>query len=438
MKATDVKACLVQQIQNLSTNSRLYTRNPERDFTRKRKLPFERVITSILSMGGGTLTNELLDQFGHSSDTVTAAAFVQQRKKLLPDAMEALFHSFAKAGTAKLHNGLRLLAVDGSDVQIATNIADTESLHSNIPGRKAVNIIHLNAMYDLLQHTYVDAIIQKRRLLNEHDAFVTMIDRSDLKNVLAIADRGYESYNSMAHIQEKDWFYLIRVKDGKIGIARGLELPTSNEFDVFVDLSLTRSRSNEVKRLLKDRNRYKYMSQSQPFDYLPQSIRGCKTPVFYKLPFRIVRLQVSDNLYETLVTNLDASQYPAKELKRLYAMRWGIETSFRKLKYTIGLRHFHSKKVEYILQEIFARLIMYNFTELITSSVVIQQKNRKFDYHINFSVAAHICRIFFRGDVSPPMIEAVLAKFLSPIRPGRGYPRRKIMKGFVSFTYRIS
>ena len=146
MKATDVKACLVQQIQNLSTNSRLYTRNPERDFTRKRKLPFERVITSILSMGGGTLTNELLDQFGHSSDTVTAAAFVQQRKKLLPDAMEALFHSFAKAGTAKLHNGLRLLAVDGSDVQIATNIADTESLHSNIPGRKAVNIIHLNAM----------------------------------------------------------------------------------------------------------------------------------------------------------------------------------------------------------------------------------------------------------------------------------------------------
>ena len=33
--------------------------------------------------------------------------------------------------------------------------------------------------------------------------------------------------------------------------------------------------------------------------------------------------------------------------------RWGIERSFRKLKYTIGLTNFHAKKVEYILQEIF-------------------------------------------------------------------------------------
>lgn len=31
------------------------------------------------------------------------------------------------------------------------------------------------------------------------------------------------------------------------------------------------------------------------------------------------------------------------------------------LKYTIGLTNFHAKKVEYIHQEIFARLIIYNF-----------------------------------------------------------------------------
>ena len=438
MKAVDVKACLVQKIHDLSVDSRLYSKNPERDFTRKRKLPFEQVVTTILGMGGGSLANELLDRCGCSSDAVTASAFVQQREKLLPAAMETLFHSFAQTGTTKLYNGLRLLAVDGSDVQISTNTEDSESLHSNNPGRKAVNILHLNAMYDLLQKTYADAIIQKKRLLNEHEAFVSMIDRSTCKNALVIADRGYESYNSMAHMQEKGWFYLIRVKDGKIGIARGLELPNTDEFDVFVDLSLTRSRSNEIKQLLQDRNHYKYMSQTQPFDYLPESVRGCKEPIFYRLPFRIVRLKISDNLYETLVTNLNAERYPAEELKRLYAMRWGIETSFRRLKYTIGLRHFHSKKVEYILQEVFARLIMYNFTELVASSAAVQEKGRKYDYRINFSAAAHICRAFFRGNVTPPMLEAALAKFLSPVRPGRGYPRRKNMKGFVSFAYRIA
>ena len=40
------------------------------------------------------------------------------------------------------------------------------------------------------------------------------------------------------------------------------------------------------------------------------------------------------------------------DIKRLYAMRWGIETSFRNLKHTLGLLHLHAKKVEFVLQEI--------------------------------------------------------------------------------------
>ena len=46
------------------------------------------------------------------------------------------------------------------------------------------------------------------RLLQE------MVDRSTIPEALIIADRGYESYNSMAHIQEKGWYFLIRIKDG--------------------------------------------------------------------------------------------------------------------------------------------------------------------------------------------------------------------------------
>ena len=52
-------------------------------------------------------------------------------------------------------------------------------------------------------------------------------------NVIVIADRGYEAYNNMAHIQEKGWFYLIRVKDFNqysSGILHGLELPDTEEF----------------------------------------------------------------------------------------------------------------------------------------------------------------------------------------------------------------
>lgn len=50
-----------------------------------------------------------------------------------------------------------------------------------------------------------------------------------------------------------------------------------------------------------------------------------------------------------LMTNLDAAQFPLSELRELYARRWGIETSFRELKYTVGLIHLHSRKSDLVL-----------------------------------------------------------------------------------------
>jgi len=45
---------------------------------------------------------------------------------------------------------------------------------------------------------------------------------------------------------------------------------------------------------------------------------------------------------------------------------------------------FHSKKVEFILQEIFARLVMYNFSELITLHVVIEKRTENMNIRSTF------------------------------------------------------
>ena len=295
-------------------------------------------------------------------------------------------------------------------------------------------------MYDLLQRTYVDAIVQKRHCCDECRSLADMVDRSSVKQpAIIIADRAYESYNVLAHIQEKGWFFLIRVKDSSSsGLAAGLDLPLLDMFDFPVHLSLTRKQTNETKHLRKQRNHYKLISSSQTFDYLPVKSRKHLPTVFYQLPFRVVRFSISENSFETVVTNLPLDSFPPSELKRLYAMRWGIETSFRELKYTVGLLHFHAKKTEHILQEIFARLTMYNYSELITSHVVIQKHNRKYSYRANFSVAVHVCRQFFLGNVSPPDVEALIARHVSPIRPGRSRPRILSAKNAVSFIYRVA
>ena len=267
-----------------------------------------------------------------------------------------------------------------------------------------------------------------------------MVDRSQLGTALVIADRGYESYNLMAHIQEKGWYFLIRIKDtcSENGISRGLGLPESECFDMDIDLKLTTRQTKETKRLCEDRTQYRFIPAKNAFDYLPRKNRKHDPVVFYHLPFRIVRFKITDNTYETVVTNLDKFAFPALELKKLYSMRWGIETSFRELKYTLGLLHFHAKKVEYIYLEVFARLIMYNFAELITSTVVISKADTKYTYKANFSVAVHVCRQFLLGNVSPHDVEALVRRYVSPIRPGRSRPRKTTDKRAVSFIYRVA
>ena len=40
---------------------------------------------------------------------------------------------------------------------------------------------------------------------------------------------------------------------------------------------------------------------------------------------------------------------------------------------------------------------MYNFSELVTSSVIIQKADAKYVYKANFSAAVHVCRQLFNS-----------------------------------------
>ncbi len=162
---------------------------------------------------------------------------------------------------------------------------------------------------------------------------------------------------------------------------------------------------------------------------------------YYDITLRIVRFKLTDGTYECLITNLPQEEYPVETLKELYAKRWGIETSFRELKYAVGLAAFHAKKVEYIKQEIWARMILYNFCELITASIIIGQKTeRKHTYQLNYTRAIVICHYFIRlkEEKAPPDVEKLISQELLPIRTGRCNPRKVRPKSSISFLYRIA
>ena len=414
--------------------------HPEKDFTRNRKITFISTIKSILSFGGGTLTNELLKINKFATDTPTSSAFVQQRDKITPKAFSALLSMINQAFDQDIrYKDYRLMAVDGSHIHVPTNPQDIDSFVKCTENERPHNEFHLNAMFDILQKFYTDAVVQKYRTQNEDKAMIEMIERATYQKAIAICDRGYESYNNMAHLQESNWKYIIRIKEpGGYGIADGLQLPESTEFDLSVNLSITRRKNKETKELLTNKNQYRYIPHKVKFDYLSTKFKRTDPAEFYTLNFRIVRIEIKENTFEMLVTNLSEEEFPKEELKILYAMRWGIETSFRNLKYIVGMLGFHSRKSESVTQEIYASLIMHNMTQLVASCVKLPERETKYDYTVRFSIAAAIIKSLFLGDISPPDAEILIRRNISPIRPNRNYSRKPRAKAQIQFTYRIA
>ena len=428
-----VKEILLSKMHEMASCCWLFVRNPNSDFTRRRKLDFETMLRCLIAMESGSLKRELLKMFRFNPDTATVSAFNQQREKILPEALEFLFREFNQGiGEYRTYRGFRLLANDSSDLNIARNPDDWENYFQHHPDSAGYNQLQLNAMYDLLSRRYTDAIIHPGVKNNECRAMADMIDRCDCGHkTIFIADRGYEAYNIFAHAEQRGMYYLVRVKDvgSRGGMASSFPLPQTKEFDTEVNLMLTRKYINRTKACLG----YKFLSASSPFDYLSQN-------KFYPISLRVVRFAIDADTYECVITNLSKKEFPPDELKKLYGMRWGIETAFRELKYAIGLSCFHAKKLDSIKQEIFARLILYNFCEIITAHVAILQKVTKHAYQANYTMAIHFCRHFlrFNSDISPPVLEMLIQQNLLPVRPGRTHPRKHTPKAFVSFMYRIA
>lgn len=223
-----VTVSLENLISELARNPSLFLKNPDTDFSRNRKINFKTCVGITMNSGGCTLNKELLDFFDFDVNAPTVSAYTQQRAKILPEAFEYLFHAFTEenAQTKNLYEGYQLLACDGSNLTIAPNLNDPETLWKSNQLGATGNHLHLNALYDVLNRTYIDALVQTASTYQEHRACIQMIERVTLDKVILIADRGYENYNIMSHAIEKGWKFLIRIKDvHSNGIASGLELP---------------------------------------------------------------------------------------------------------------------------------------------------------------------------------------------------------------------
>lgn len=437
MKKTDAIADELKALLNLAitrsiSEYRMKYPAQKNIFSRHRILTMSKMIQILLSIQGGSLKKELYNMGIEAS----ASAFVQQRNKIPYTVFEDAFSIFNSLWKdPKLYKGYRVLAVDGTVVNMARN-PQSESFVKHRGTPKGYNQLHVNPLYDVLNKTYVDCMIQPQPKQDEIGALAFMLVWNNFpEKTLIVADRGYESYNIFAHLLETpNVDFLIRVKQNHSSMREIKKLPFM-ELDTDVSFTITTTQTNVDKE-----NGYILVQKKKGRTYNEQSKFGSwDFPSPYPMRFRVVRFQLNTGEYETLVTSLPRS-FTLAEIRELYHARWGIETAFRELKYGVGLVNLHGKKDEFVMQEIYAAMIMSNFCNRITGQVVLEKKaGNMYVYNVDQSMAIDLCREFYREEhADSKKLVADIKRYTVPVRPDRQDQRNIKSKSFTGFVYRVS
>ena len=406
----------------------------DKQFSRKSALSAETLMRLLIGAEGGSL-----DKILHAAGIeVTASAVSQRRAQIAPEAFRAAFDNFNTSCTDKdLFQGYRLFAVDGTAVNLPCNAKSASFvINSGIP--KGVNQLHVTPLYDILNRTFADVIIQPEPKKDEIGAAITMLQRNDFaQKTLIIGDRGFASYNLIAHILSKpNTDFLIRIKGNSRSAMREVAKLPMMALDCDISFTVCITQTNE------DKKHAEYIHMNVPKKSKPGTkTRGSRWDFgnYYPMKFRICRFLLDNGEFETVATSLPRS-IDLATIKELYHMRWGIETSFRDLKYTLGLVNLHGKSDAYAEQEIYANLTAFNYASRVCREVIVSQpKDGAYAYKVNFKMAVMLCREFIRTQSKDgDKLRAQIARYTVPIRPGRQDQRDLKVKGFPGFVYRIA
>ena len=336
----------------------LFSKNPGHDFTRQHlgKLSFYDTMRLIISMGKGSTNDEIMDYFDLDPDLIPSqSAFCQRRRQISLSAFEYLFSEFSSSfpSTTDKFKDHCILACDGCHVVYATNSDIIEDYNKpRLIDYKGYNHMHLNGFVDVISKAFLDVVIQPGQQPDEREALHSMLDHftpDDPQKYIITADRGYESYDLLFHCELKNLGYVFRVKSPSspksILSYYASELPDDlEEFDVTIKRFFTDKATNIMKS---QSDVYRYINPSKNTPHFYELLRKNHSHLYFLL-FRVVKIKTTENT-----------------------------------------------------QEIYFRLILYNFGIFIANEAAEENRKKKRDgsnkylYELDFSSALKTARKFF-------------------------------------------
>jgi hypothetical protein len=390
---------LLKNIANAQSTLNI-ARIKENSFIRNRGMPFTYALEFLLDMRKTTLQTRLNLYFEHvkGGNPISQQAFSKLRMNFDHSPFETMVRELVKKEYSgqyelPLWNGYHVFAIDGSFLQLPR----TDELRKvyGVRGRGGMcPCAGISVLYDVLHGWALDPIIAKadrseRLECERHIDFL----HSDLSNIaqnsIITLDRGYPSLDLLGKLQ-----------------------------------------STGVKFLARCNSQFLSQINNAPFG---DSVVVLKNDV----TVRVIKLELPSGEIETLITNL--FELPEPLFGELYALRWGIETAYFRLKEELCVEKFSGKTPNSIRQDFWASMVLLNSVAVFqreANHAVQERQQDKSVKHTNRARTSGLIvtlrdRFIFAvlsgnplfSNVEMEQIIRAMAREVSPVRPGRSFPR---------------
>ena len=379
-------------------------KSADKNFTRNRKWTFSRLFFFISCVISKRLQSEIDNYFAEIFQAnipnrfASSASFTKARKKIKEEAFrfvsDQLIQKFYTDFNLQKFYGYRILAVDGSIYTLPRTKETIKEFGENVFSKDKTWVkAQVSHLADVVNNVVIDHKVAA------YKACERILALNHFKHCgngdITVFDRGYWSKDIMEQIYETDSKFCFRVKSNCCKIV--MNFVESAETDI-----ITEFKTNK-----------------------------------YLIKVRLTKIELDSGETEYLLTNLtDEKRFTIPILKKLYQLRWGIEEQYKDLKYALVIENFSGKSVQAILQDINAKILMYNLTIMSFKTMVekkVKLKKRKYEYKLNKRAALSKVVEFFiplitNAEKIMDNLILMLTQECVPVRPNRKQKRKATYK----------
>lgn len=370
-------------------------------YTRIRKVTRSELLYQMLTRKGQSQWGELMDFYdsvGKPKD-ISEQGFYAARLKFNPEAVRVMSNEYiAKIyddndDSMKKFKGCLVLAIDGSKIILPTTQENIERFGQYTNGRSEVqpSMALVSTLHDSLNSLKLDVLIDRfdgseRDLAQRHiDYFLQTYSQK----AIITCDRGYPGIRLIDQIINGNQYFLFRCTS--TSFKKYFDQVQPGE-DKVLDVTFDRVSTNAYRD---DRHFRQHLMNTT-----------------YHLRFTKLAIGTDKDgkqVVEHLISNLPQEEFTAEELKELYHLRWGTETSYERLKSRMKMEEFSGVKPTLIMQDIYADCWMFNLVALkimyANEHKPIDKQNGSYTIRRNFNksigvMKKYLLKVLVQGDTT--------------------------------------